>query len=206
MRHYDPRRGPDSARVTMVEFGDFECPYCGAAEPTVRQVLATYPNDVALVFVNFPISLIHPYAMGAAEAFLAAGRQDKAWEMHDLMYAHQDALSDAELDGLRPEHRPRPCPVRRRPVKPRYCQRGPRRTRTWDTRWAWIPRRLSTSTGAGSWGPALLIVPASDRPSSLVSAWGARRPSVRASSPYPPRALRARRRAKRTLSGFPISK
>ena len=96
---YDPRRGPDSARVTMVEFGDFECPYCGAAEPTVRQVLATYPNDVALVFVNFPISLIHPYAMGAAEAFLAAGRQDKAWEMHDLMYAHQDALSDAELDG-----------------------------------------------------------------------------------------------------------
>ncbi len=95
---YDPRRGPDSARVTMVEFGDFECPFCGSAEPTVRQVLATYPNDVALIFVNFPISF-HPYARGAAQAFLAAGRQAKAWEMHDLMYAHQAALSDADLDG-----------------------------------------------------------------------------------------------------------
>ncbi len=81
----------------MVEFGDFECPYCGAAEPTVKKVLATYPDDVALVFVNFPISF-HPYAMGAAEAFLAAALQGKAWEMHDQMYANQDALSDADLD------------------------------------------------------------------------------------------------------------
>ena len=95
---YDPRRGSDSARVTMVEFGDFECPYCGADEPTVRKVLATYPDDVALIFVNFPISF-HPYALPAAEAFLAAGRQAKAWEMHDLMYANQDALSDADLDS-----------------------------------------------------------------------------------------------------------
>jgi protein-disulfide isomerase len=81
----------------MVEFGDFECPFCGAAEPTVKKVLATYPDDVVLVFVNFPISF-HPYARPAAEAFLAAGRQGKAWEMHDQMYANQDALSDADLD------------------------------------------------------------------------------------------------------------
>jgi protein-disulfide isomerase len=94
---HDPRRGPDSARVTMVEFGDFECPYCGDVEPTVRKVLATYPNDVALVFVNFPISY-HPHALHAAEAFLAASLQAKAWEMHDQMYAHQAALSDADLD------------------------------------------------------------------------------------------------------------
>lgn len=94
---YDLRRGPDSARVTMVEFGDFECPYCGAAEPTVKKVLATYPDDVALVFVNFPLNQ-HIYAMGAAEAFLAAAVQGKGWEMHDQMYAHQDALSDADLD------------------------------------------------------------------------------------------------------------
>lgn len=81
----------------MVEFGDFQCPFCGAAEPTVKKVLATYPDDVALVFVNFPLNQ-HMYAMGAAEAFLAAARQSKAWEMHDQMYAHQDALSGADLD------------------------------------------------------------------------------------------------------------
>jgi len=94
---YAPRRGPASARVTMVEFGDFECPYCGAVEPTVKQVLATYPNDVALVFLNLPLS-IHPYALHAAEAFLAAACQGKAWEMHDQMFAHQQALSDVDLD------------------------------------------------------------------------------------------------------------
>ena len=94
---YSPRRGPDPARVTMVEFADFQCPYCGEAEPTVKRVLATYPNDVALVFVNMPLSF-HANAMRAAEAFLAAGRQGKAWEMHDQMFAHQQALLDSDLD------------------------------------------------------------------------------------------------------------
>ena len=95
---YSPRRGPDSARVIMAEFGDFQCPYCGAAEPTVRRVLASYPNDVALVFVNMPLSF-HENALRAAEAFLAAARQGKAWEMHDQMFAHQQALSDTDLDS-----------------------------------------------------------------------------------------------------------
>jgi protein-disulfide isomerase len=95
---YTPILGPASARVTMVEFGDFECPYCGAAEPTVKQVLATYPDDVALAFVNFPLN-IHLYAMPAAEAFLAASRQGKAWQMHDQMFANQQALTNADLDG-----------------------------------------------------------------------------------------------------------
>jgi len=90
--------GPASARLTMVEFGDFQCPACGAAEPTVKQVLATYPDDVALAFVNFPLNM-HPYALHAAEAFLAAARQGKAWEMHDQMFANQQALTDADLDG-----------------------------------------------------------------------------------------------------------
>jgi protein-disulfide isomerase len=94
---YSPRRGLDSARLTMVEFGDFQCPYCGAAEPTVRRVLSSYPNDVALVFVNMPLSF-HENAMRAAEAFLAAARQGKAWEMHDQMYAHQQALMDSDID------------------------------------------------------------------------------------------------------------
>jgi protein-disulfide isomerase len=84
--------------LTLVEFGDFQCPYCGAAEPTVKRVLASYPNEVALAFVNMPLN-IHDNALRAAEAFLAASRQGKAWEMHDQMYAHQQALSDADIDG-----------------------------------------------------------------------------------------------------------
>jgi len=95
---YTPILGPASARLTMVEFGDFECPYCGAVEPTVKQVLATYPDDVALAFVNFPLN-IHAYATTAAEAFLAASRQGKAWQMHDQMFANQQALAEADLDG-----------------------------------------------------------------------------------------------------------
>ena len=95
---HTPLLGPASARLTMVEFGDFQCPYCGAVQPTVKQVLATYPNDVALAFVNFPLTM-HPYALPAAEAFMAADRQGKAWEMHDQMFANQQALTDADLDG-----------------------------------------------------------------------------------------------------------
>ena len=95
---HTPLLGPAAARVTMVEFGDFQCPACGAAEPTVKQVLATYPNDVALAFVNFPLTK-HAYALHAAEAFMAADRQGKAWEMHDQMFANQLALTDADLDG-----------------------------------------------------------------------------------------------------------
>jgi protein-disulfide isomerase len=95
---HTPLLGPAAARVTMVEFGDFQCPACGAAEPTVKQVLATYPNDVALAFVNFPLTK-HAYALHAAEAFMAADRQGKAWEMHDQMFANQSALTDADLDG-----------------------------------------------------------------------------------------------------------
>lgn len=82
----------------MVEFGDFQCPYCGSVEPTVKQVLASYPQDVALVFINMPLAQ-HAYALSAAKAFLAAAGQGHAWEMHDQMFAHQAALTDADLDG-----------------------------------------------------------------------------------------------------------
>jgi protein-disulfide isomerase len=81
----------------MVEFADFQCPYCGAAEPTVRQVLDSYPNDVVLAFVNLPLTM-HENALRAAEAFLAAGRQNMGWEMHDQMFGHQQALADTDLD------------------------------------------------------------------------------------------------------------
>lgn len=93
-----PRKGPEPARLIMVEFGDFECPYCGKVQPTVESVLAAYPNDLALAFVNFPLSF-HEYALPCAKAFLAAARQGQAWAMHDQMFAHQSALSDADLDS-----------------------------------------------------------------------------------------------------------
>jgi protein-disulfide isomerase len=93
-----PRLGPDPARVTMVEFADFQCPYCGDAVPTVNKVMAAYPLDLALAFVNLPLSF-HAYALPAAKAFLAAARQGKAWEMYDQMFSHQKALADVDLDG-----------------------------------------------------------------------------------------------------------
>jgi protein-disulfide isomerase len=92
-----PRRGPAAARVTLVEFSDFQCVYCAQAEPTVQRVLATYPNDVALVYMNFPLTSIHANAQRAAQAFLAAARQGQAWPMHDLMFQHHNDLSDANV-------------------------------------------------------------------------------------------------------------
>jgi protein-disulfide isomerase len=92
------RKGPDSARVTIIEIADFQCPYCGKAVPTIRDVLATYPHDVALAFVNFPLTY-HAYAQACAKAFQAAARQGLAWSMYDQMFAHQSALTDADLTG-----------------------------------------------------------------------------------------------------------
>jgi protein-disulfide isomerase len=93
-----PRKGPASARVTMIEVGDFQCPYCGRVQPTVAEAMHAYPQDVALAFVNFPLSF-HEYALPCAKAFQAAARQGQAWAMHDQMFAHQSALTDADLDS-----------------------------------------------------------------------------------------------------------
>lgn len=93
-----PRKGPQTARVTVIEVGDFQCPYCGSVQPTVRRVMEQYPQDVALAFVSFPLSF-HEHALACAQAFLAAARQGQAWAMHDQMFAHQSALSDADLDS-----------------------------------------------------------------------------------------------------------
>jgi protein-disulfide isomerase len=92
-----PRKGPKAAKVTIVEFSDFQCPFCGRVTPTVKEIEQKYPKDVALVFVNQPLPF-HDKAMGAAQAFLAAHRQGKAWEMHDKMFGNQQALSEADLD------------------------------------------------------------------------------------------------------------
>ncbi len=87
-----PARGPDTAKVTVVEFSDYQCPFCSQAETLVSQVLEAYPKDVRLVFKQFPLTSIHPQAMPASKAALAAGRQGKFWEMHELIFQNQRQL------------------------------------------------------------------------------------------------------------------
>lgn len=92
----DHIRGPAEALVTIVEYGDFECPYCGQAEPIVREILADF-GDVRYVWRHLPLSDVHPHAQLAAEAAEAAAEQDAFWEMHDLLFRHQDALRQSDL-------------------------------------------------------------------------------------------------------------
>jgi Na+/H+ antiporter NhaA len=94
----DHFRGRREAPVTMVEYGDFECPYCGRAEPFVRELLAEF-GDVRYVWRHLPLSDVHPNASLAAEAAEAAGDQGAFWEMHDLLLSHQDELTPRQLVG-----------------------------------------------------------------------------------------------------------
>ena len=92
----DHIRGPLDAPVTVVEYGDFECPFCGRAEPVVRELLSEF-GDVRYVWRHLPLSDVHPNAQFAAEAAEAASDQGAFWEMHDLMFTHQDALTPKDL-------------------------------------------------------------------------------------------------------------
>jgi Na+/H+ antiporter NhaA len=94
----DHMRGPVDAPVTVVEYGDFECPYCGQAEPVVRELLRDFA-DVRYVWRHLPLNDVHPRAQLAAEASEAAAFQGAFWEMHDLLLAHQDALQPTDLVG-----------------------------------------------------------------------------------------------------------
>jgi Na+/H+ antiporter NhaA len=93
----DHIRGPEDAPVTLVEYGDFECPYCGLAEPSVRELLSQHGTDVRYVWRQLPLSDVHSHAQLAAEASEAAGSQGRFWEMHDLLLDHQDALRGSDL-------------------------------------------------------------------------------------------------------------
>jgi protein-disulfide isomerase len=93
-----PTRGPADAWVTAVEFADFECPYCGNVVPTLREVDAERPAVVRWVFKNVPLAF-HTRALPAAIAAECAHEQGYFWEMYDAVYAHQDALSDADLSA-----------------------------------------------------------------------------------------------------------
>ncbi|MBV1852739.1 DsbA family protein [Catellatospora tritici] len=89
--------GAVDAPVTLVEYGDFECPYCGAAAPVLRRLVDTSGGMVRLVYRHFPLFNSHPFALTAALAAEASG--DRFWQMHDLLFAHQTRLTDADLDN-----------------------------------------------------------------------------------------------------------
>jgi protein-disulfide isomerase len=91
-----PIRGNPDAPVTIVEYGDFQCPYCEKSRPTLQQILETYPKEVRLVYKHFPLSF-HRDAMNAHKASLAAGEQGKFWEMHDLIFAHPRRLAPEKM-------------------------------------------------------------------------------------------------------------
>jgi len=93
----DHRRGPVTAQVTLVEYGDYECPYCGRAYPIVKEIQRRLGDRLRFVFRNFPLTQSHPHAEHAAEAAEAAAGQGKFWEMHDYLFEHQGALDDAHL-------------------------------------------------------------------------------------------------------------
>ena len=92
-----PSFGPPDAPVTIVEFSDFECPYCAQLLPTLQRVKHQYPRNVRVVFRHYPLTEIHPNAWKAAEASLCAGDQGRFWELHDLMFAEQGTLSTANV-------------------------------------------------------------------------------------------------------------
>jgi NhaA family Na+:H+ antiporter len=93
----DHTKGPDDSPVTLVEYGDYECPYCGQAENSVHEIQERTGDSVRLVFRHFPNRTVHPHARLAAEAAEAAGAQGKFWEMHDLLFQHQDRLEEWDM-------------------------------------------------------------------------------------------------------------
>jgi protein-disulfide isomerase len=93
----DHLAGAPDAPVVLVEYGDYECPYCGAAYPIVKKLQRELGDRLTLVFRNFPLTEAHPHAEHAAEAAEAAGAQGKFWEMHDLLFENQDALAPSDL-------------------------------------------------------------------------------------------------------------
>jgi protein-disulfide isomerase len=95
----DHIQGPADAAVTVVEYGDYECPYCGAAYPIVKALQSRMGESLRFVFRNFPITTSHPHAEQAAETAESAAAQGRFWEMHHLLYENQARLRDPDLRG-----------------------------------------------------------------------------------------------------------
>ncbi len=97
----DHLRGPANAPVTLVEYGDYQCPYCGLANPIVDEIRRELGDGLRFVFSNFTLIEVHPHAEHAAEIAEAAGAHHKFWEMHDMLYAHQQAQMINILPNMR---------------------------------------------------------------------------------------------------------
>jgi protein-disulfide isomerase len=93
----DHIQGTIDAPLTLVEYGDYECPYCGEAYPVVKAIQKRLRNRLCFAFRNFPLVNSHPHAEHAAEAAEAAGAQGKFWEMHDILFENQEALEDEDI-------------------------------------------------------------------------------------------------------------
>jgi protein-disulfide isomerase len=92
----DHVEGPAGVRVTLLEYGDYQCPYCGEAYPIVKKIQEKYSDSLRFVFRNFPLTQVHPFAETGAEIAEAAAAQGKFWEMHDFLYENQQHLSSVE--------------------------------------------------------------------------------------------------------------
>ena len=93
----DHIQGAPGAPLTLVEYGDYECPYCGAAYPIIKEIQARMGDRLRFVFRNFPITTSHPHSQQAAEAAEAGSAQGKFWEMHDILYENQEHLRQQDL-------------------------------------------------------------------------------------------------------------
>ena len=89
--------GPETAPVTVVEYGDYECPYCGAAHPVTKALQQALGDNLRFAYRHFPLSQIHPHSYQAAEAAEAAGAQDRFWEIHDMLFENQTRLTTQDL-------------------------------------------------------------------------------------------------------------
>jgi protein-disulfide isomerase len=89
--------GDIDAPVALLEFGDYECPFCGRVQPVVKAILDRLGDNICFAFRHFPLSNIHPHAEHAAEAAESAGTEGRFWEMHDLLFENQNALDDESL-------------------------------------------------------------------------------------------------------------
>lgn len=90
-------KGAKDGAITIIEFSDYQCPFCARAEPIIQQALDAYPTQAKFVYKHFPLTSIHPQAMGASQAAIAAQKQGKFWEMHELLFKNQRQLGEDKL-------------------------------------------------------------------------------------------------------------
>ena len=116
-------QGPEDAPLTLVEYGDYECPSCGSAYPIVKRVQEQFGRRLRFVFRNFPLSEIHPHAESAAETAEFAAAQGRFWEMHDLLFENQEQLSEALYSELAEELGLSPTALRQALEEGKYKER-----------------------------------------------------------------------------------